>query len=104
MLDKFFPDIILLDVMMPGLNGFETCKRIKKIEAVADIPIIFMTALDGIADKVAGFEAGGVDYITKPFQLIEVLARINTHLRLRKKELELEKALGEVKRLSGILP
>ncbi|MEA3468242.1 MAG: diguanylate cyclase [Thermodesulfobacteriota bacterium] len=95
-LENYKPDIILLDVMMPGMNGFETCRRIKEKQETADIPIIFITALDNIEDKIAGFEAGGVDYITKPFQQVEVLTRIKTHIRLRRKEQELEKALDEV--------
>ena len=95
-LETYRPDIILLDVMMPGMDGFETCRRIKEKKETADIPIIFITALDDIDDKIAGFEAGGVDYITKPFQQKEVLTRLNTHIRLRRKEQELEKALDEV--------
>jgi phosphoserine phosphatase RsbU/P len=98
------PDLILLDVMMPGLDGFETCKRIKEDEELSGIPVVFMTALDSVENKIAGFEAGGVDYITKPFQQVEVLARINTHLALRKKEMELQQALDEVRQLKGILP
>jgi DNA-binding response OmpR family regulator len=70
------PDLILLDVMMPGMDGFETCRKIKGNPTAAVIPILFMTALDSVADKVAGFEAGGVDCITKPFQQVEVLARV----------------------------
>ncbi|MBI3143658.1 MAG: EAL domain-containing protein [Pseudogulbenkiania sp.] len=76
------PDIILLDVMMPGMNGFEVCRHLKRNESTRDIPVIFMTALTDSSDKIAGFEAGGVDYVTKPFQIEEVLARINTHLAL----------------------
>lgn len=103
-LSKVSPDIILLDVMMPELDGFETCRRIKANEELAGIPVIFMTALDSVEDKLVGFNAGGVDYITKPFQQIEVLARLKTHIMLRKKEQELAKALAEIKTLSGILP
>jgi len=77
------PDLILLDVLMPGIDGFETCRRLKADEKTGDIPVIFMTALDSPEDKVNGFEAGGVDYITKPIQHEEVLARITTHLRIR---------------------
>ena len=77
------PDLILLDVMMPGIDGFETCRRLKAIESLRDIPVIFMTALTEIADKVKGFEIGGVDYVTKPFQIEEVFARVSTHLSLR---------------------
>ena len=76
------PDIILLDVMMPGIDGFETCRRLKADEATKDIPVIFMTALATPSDKVKGFEAGGVDYVTKPLHQEEVLARITTHLRI----------------------
>ncbi len=102
-LTNFQPDIILLDVMMPGMNGFATCQMIKQNPATADIPVIFITALDSIEDKASGFAAGGVDYITKPFELVEVLARVNTHITLRKQKLELEEALAEVERLSGFL-
>jgi signal transduction histidine kinase len=77
------PDIILLDVMMPGIDGFETCSRLKTNEATKDIPVIFMTALASIEDKVKGFELGAVDYVTKPLQQEEVLARVTTHLGLR---------------------
>lgn len=77
------PDLILLDVMMPGINGFETCRQLKKQHDTAHIPVIFMTALSDPVDKIRGFDAGGVDYITKPFQLDEVLARVNTHLALQ---------------------
>ena len=84
------PDLILLDVMMPGIDGFETCKRLKAHPSTQDIPIIFMTALSDTLDKVKGLELGAVDYITKPFQKEEVLARIQVHLKLRKTSHELE--------------
>jgi len=77
------PDIILLDVLMPGLDGFETCRRLKRDEATKEIPIIFMTSLTGAEDKVKGFEAGAVDYVTKPLHQEEVLMRVKTHLRMR---------------------
>ncbi|MCI5219753.1 MAG: PAS domain S-box protein [Candidatus Electrothrix sp. LOE2] len=96
LLRETVPDIILLDVMMPGLNGFETCRKIKADERLVDIPIIFMTALDTVQDKVTGFKAGGVDYITKPFQQTEVLIRINTHINLRKKALKLKETQEEL--------
>jgi signal transduction histidine kinase len=76
------PSLILLDVVMPGLDGFETCRRLKANPATRHIPVIFMTALANSADKVRGFEVGAVDYVTKPLQQEEVLARITTHLRL----------------------
>ncbi|WP_320041872.1 response regulator [uncultured Desulfobacter sp.] len=104
LLDRFLPDLILLDVMMPGMNGFETCREIKTDEKKADIPIVFMTALDNIEDKVQGFKAGGVDYITKPFDQTEMLARINTHIELRRKTIALETAIDEIKTLNGLLP
>lgn len=77
------PDLILLDVMMPGIDGFETCRRLKSNPKTQDIPIIFMTALSDSPNKIKGFELGAVDYVTKPFQQEEVLARINTHLTIR---------------------
>jgi two-component system sensor histidine kinase/response regulator len=77
------PDIILLDVMMPGIDGFETCRRLKADPSTSEIPVIFMTALAGVEDKVQGFNAGAVDYVTKPLQQEEVLARVRTHLQIR---------------------
>ncbi|MCB0209901.1 MAG: hybrid sensor histidine kinase/response regulator [Anaerolineae bacterium] len=87
--ERLPPDLILLDVMMPGIDGFETCRRLKGNALTKDIPIIFITALGDTANKVKGFEAGGVDYITKPFQQEEVLARINTHLTIQIQKREL---------------
>ncbi|WP_282875000.1 response regulator [Pseudomonas peli] len=75
------PDLILLDAMMPGLDGFETCQRIKADPATADIPVLFMTALTDSEHVVKGFEAGGLDYVTKPINAEEVLARVASHLR-----------------------
>jgi signal transduction histidine kinase len=84
------PSLILLDVMMPGIDGFETCRRLKAAAATRDIPVIFMTALSDAADKIQGFKLGAVDYITKPFEETEVLARVNTHIKLRKLHKKLE--------------
>jgi signal transduction histidine kinase len=84
------PDLILLDVVMPGIDGFEACRRLKAGKNTKDIPVIFMTGLTDPKQKVTGFDAGGVDYITKPFQIEEVLARINTHLALRRANRELQ--------------
>jgi len=78
------PALILLDVMMPGIDGFETCRRLKTMAATQEIPVIFMTVLDEPVDKVKGLSLGAVDYITKPFQQEEVLARVRLHLRLHK--------------------
>ncbi|MFM0229125.1 hybrid sensor histidine kinase/response regulator [Paraburkholderia sediminicola] len=77
------PDLILLDVKMPGIDGFETCRRLKRDEQTREIPVIFMTSLADTDDLVEGFSAGGIDYVTKPFQIAEMLARIRTHLALR---------------------
>ncbi|MEO1669767.1 MAG: response regulator [Cyanobacteria bacterium J06631_2] len=77
------PGIILLDVLMPGIDGYETCIRLKDESVTKDIPVIFMTALSSTEDKIKGFEVGAVDYVTKPIQPEEVLARIKLHLQLR---------------------
>ena len=105
------PDLILLDIMMPGIDGFETCQRLQADEQTRKIPVIFMTALSEVRDKVRGFEAGAVDYVTKPLEHLEVLARIKTHLTisrlqqaLQRKNTELELALAKVKVLSGLIP
>lgn len=84
------PDLILLDVMMPGIDGFETCRRLKARPLTRDIPVLFMTALNETADKVKAFAAGGVDYITKPIEHEEAIARVRTHLTLRRLRRELE--------------
>ncbi len=83
-------DLILLDIMMPGIGGFETCERLKNHPQTQDIPVIFMSALQDTVDKIKGFKAGAVDYITKPFEMEEVLMRINTHLTLHHLRAELE--------------
>jgi signal transduction histidine kinase len=84
------PDLILLDILMPGMDGYQVCQKFKEQERTRDIPVLFMSALDQVGDKVKAFSAGGVDYITKPFQAQEVLARVATHLTLQslKKQLE----------------
>ncbi|OQW95518.1 MAG: hybrid sensor histidine kinase/response regulator, partial [Beggiatoa sp. IS2] len=84
------PDLILLDIMMPDVDGFEVCKILKSKENTKDIPVIFMTALADTLDKVRGFSLGAADYITKPFQHEEVLARIRAHLELRKQRRQIE--------------
>ncbi len=88
------PDLILLDVMMPGLDGFETCRRLKAQPETRDIPVLFMTALTETADKVKAFAVGAVDYITKPIQHEEALARVSTHLTLRHLRRQLEEQLA----------
>lgn len=89
------PDLILLDVMMPGIDGFETCKKLKQNSATCDIPVIFMTANSDTDSKVTGLSIGAVDYITKPFHEEELLARIKTHLQLRNLTKTLEKRVAE---------
>ncbi|EIJ43225.1 bacteriophytochrome (light-regulated signal transduction histidine kinase) [Beggiatoa alba B18LD] len=92
------PDLILLDVMMPDMNGFEVCRIIKMQESTRDIPIIFMTALTETVNKVKGFEVGAADYITKPIQQEEVLARINTHLKLHRLQKQLQTYTNELEK------
>lgn len=86
------PDLILLDIKMAEMDGYEVCQHLKEDERSRDIPVIFISALDDIQDKITAFKVGGVDYITKPFQLEEVLARTETHLRLRQLQRYLEEA------------
>lgn len=88
--DSAHPDLILLDIMMPDLDGFEVCQRLKSQTATQSIPIIFMTALSETLDKVKGFALGAADYITKPIQHEEVLARVNMHLQLRWQQQHIE--------------
>ncbi len=89
------PDLVFLDIRMPGLDGYEVCRRFKADERLRDIPIIFLSAFSEPADKVRAFEAGGVDYVTKPFAEVEVLARTHTHLRLRRHQLRLEELIRQ---------
>ena len=105
------PDLILLDVMMPDLDGLEVCRTLKKDERYRDIPVIFVTALSDESDESRGFEAGAVDYITKPFQPGILCRRVAVHLELTaqkealaRKNRELQQALAKVKELSGLLP
>jgi len=80
-LEHIFPDAILMDAVMPGLSGFDTCQRIKAHPLWSSIPVVFMTGLSDTTDVVAGFDAGGVDYVIKPVRIEEVLARLATHVR-----------------------
>jgi signal transduction histidine kinase len=92
------PDLILLDVMMPGIDGFDTCIHLKSNSITREIPIIFMTALSDTIDKVKGLSIGGVDYVTKPFHTEEVLARINVHLQLRSLNKQLEEQKSDLEK------
>jgi PleD family two-component response regulator len=85
------PDLILLDIMMPEVDGYEICQTFKAWELTADIPVIFISALDDVFDKVKAFRVGGVDYITKPFEFQEVLVRVQNQLALRSARLEILK-------------
>ncbi|WP_413165246.1 response regulator [Capilliphycus salinus ALCB114379] len=103
-IELLLPDLILLDIMMPDMNGYEVCQRLKANQRTQDVPVIFISAIDEVADKVKAFEAGGVDYITKPFQVQEVLARVETHLKIHflqknllEKNQELEITLQQLK-------
>lgn len=119
------PDLILLDIMMPGMDGYSVCERLKARPETAHIPVIFISALNQPLDKVKAFTAGGVDYLTKPLQVEEVLARVSVHLTLRKlqrqleeantqlaaqnealqqRNVELQEALTAIKTLSGLVP
>ncbi len=86
------PDLILLDVMMPKMNGFQVCQRLKADERTFDIPVIFISAMDTTDDKIEGFAVGGADYVTKPFQVDEVLARVEVHLAVRNLHKHMERA------------
>ncbi|MGB0384020.1 MAG: response regulator [Ardenticatenaceae bacterium] len=90
------PDLILLDIVMPVMNGYEVCRQLKADERTRDIPVIFMSGLNEVLDKVKGFSVGGVDYITKPFEVEEVLARVKTHLTLRNLQQSLQNKNAEL--------
>ena len=90
---RLSPDLILLDVMMPGMDGYETCRRLKAEQATREIPVIFVTAKTDLADVVEGFACGGVDYIAKPYRTEEVSARVDTHVRMRLLQRERQRLL-----------
>lgn len=91
LVSKNKPDLVLLDIRMPGIDGYEVCKKLKGDVGTKDIPVIFITALAGTEDIIRGFNAGGVDYITKPFQEKEVVCRITTQLKLKKAQDEIKR-------------
>lgn len=96
------PDVILLDVTMPGMDGYEVCRRLKSDERTREIPVIFVSALNDVTDKVRGFEVGAVDFVTKPFQLEEVEARVRTHIELRRARSELAASYARLKELERL--
>ena len=95
----YLPDLILLDIYLPGLNGFQVCDYFKAQESTKEIPIIFISAIGDTADKVQAFHIGGVDYVTKPFKSREVLARVQTHLKLRQMQKDLQRERDELKKI-----
>lgn len=97
------PDIILLDIMMPEMDGYEVCRRLKETESLKNVPIIFISALQETIDKVKAFSAGGVDYISKPFQFEEVEARVRTHLNIRRLQVQLENQNRQLSELNQAL-
>ena len=96
------PDLILLDISMPGMDGYQVCERLKADPATAGIPVMFISALNETIDKVKAFRAGGVDYVTKPFQLEEVEARVRTQLDLLKQRRDLERSLAKLRELEQL--
>ena len=100
---KLGPDLILLDIMMPEMDGYEVCKRLKADASTRDIPVLFITAKTETKDVIKGFRVGGLDYITKPFRLEEVLARVETHLRLRKTLRDKDNLISELRDTQEIL-
>ncbi len=95
-LKRLTPELILLDVMMPGMDGFEVCRKLKGDSRTRGVPIIFLTAKSRIEDMVCGFEAGAVDYVTKPFNTRELLTRIRTHIELKRAREEIETLRGHI--------
>ncbi|WKJ88679.1 response regulator [Methylomonas montana] len=89
------PDLILLDIRMPEMDGYEVCRQLKRDEQTRDIPVIFISALQDMEDKLAAFQAGGVDYVSKPFQMEEVLARVQAHLKLYRLQRDLQDIVDE---------
>ena len=96
------PDLVLLDIDMPGMDGFQICEHLKADPTLADVPVIFISALTEVLDKVRAFSLGGIDYITKPFQAEEVHARVATHLELRRQRRELQQSYDRLQELERL--
>jgi DNA-binding response OmpR family regulator len=102
---QYHPDLVLLDVMMPGTDGYEVCELLKAEEETKDIPIMFLTAKADVEDRIHGFELGAVDYIVKPFNLVEISTRVKTHLRLKhleKQQAQTQKILMQTQKLASL--
>jgi len=95
------PDLILMDILMPGMDGFEVCERLKADTSTSDIPVVFVSSMTDLESKVKGFKIGGVDYINKPFQHAEVLVRVNTHITMLRLRKDLEMRNAELERLAN---
>lgn len=95
------PDLILLDILMPGMDGYEVCSKLKADESTKDIPIIFVSSMADVDSKVKGFKVGGVDYINKPFQHAEIIVRVNTHITMLRLRKHLEEQNAELERLAN---
>lgn len=98
------PDLILLDIVMPDMDGYELCKRLKDDSRTKDIPVIFITAVSEVMDDAKAFELGAVDYVPKPFNPLTVKARVSTHIKLHQTVKELQLALKDIRTLSGFIP
>ncbi len=99
--EKVVPDLVMLDILMPDMDGYEVCRRMRSTEALREVPVLFLSALTDVKNKVKAFEVGGMDYVTKPFQFEEVHARVKTHLLLRKSLRELEGHRSGLEKLVG---
>ena len=102
LLEEKLPDLILLDVIMPRIEGFELCAKLKSFAQYKDIPVIFLTGKVNVKDKVKGFEVGGVDYVTKPFNEQELIARIQTHIELRRARNQIEQQAENLKQSNAL--
>lgn len=96
------PDLVILDILMPDMDGHEVCLRLKEIETLKDIPVLFISGLGDLMEKIKSFQMGGVDYVVKPFHLREVLARVETHLQLRRQKLQLQRSYQRLQELEQL--
>jgi PleD family two-component response regulator len=99
---KVPPDLVLLDIQMPGMDGYEVCRRLKADELTHDVPVIFISALEDALDKVRAFQVGGCDYITKPFQIEEVLARVENQLALLRQQAAMRRVRGAAAQIAAL--